>query len=118
VITMAKCPVLCFSRLQTEMALSTMMAESIVLSSGMGDIVSLKWLAEEVCTHMGLDDDDKKPTIKAKSRTILVHEGNHGTLTLANLKPGRSSSTFKFFNMKYHWFWEELILKKIVAIKV
>ena len=59
--------------------------------------------------------DDKVATIKAKT---VVHEDNNGALTLANLEPGRSTPTSKFFNVKYHWFREQLIPKQIVVVKV
>ncbi len=57
--------------------------------------------------------DDKVITIKVNT---VVHEDNNGTLT--NLEPGRSTPTFQFFNVKYHWFREQLISKEIVVIKV
>jgi hypothetical protein len=110
----AKCPVLWVSKMQTETALSTMMAEYIALSTGMRDLIVLKRLAEEVSAHVGLADD-KVATIKAKT---VVHEDNNGALILANLEPGRSTPTSKFFNVKYHWFREQLIPKQIVVVKV
>ena len=113
-ILVAKCPVLWVSKMQTETALSTMMAEYIALSTGMRDLIVLKRLAEEVSAHMGLADD-KVATIKAKT---VVHEDNNGALTLANLEPGRSTPTSKFFNVKYHWFREQLKPKHIEIVKV
>jgi hypothetical protein len=74
VITIVKCPVLWVSRTQKEMVLSRMMAEYIALSIRMRDLIVLKWLTEEVCSHMGLLDE----------RLVTVLDGdNNGTLTLA-----------------------------------
>jgi hypothetical protein len=69
------------SWMQTEMALNTMMTEYIALSTGMRALIILKRLAEEVCTHVGLEED-KISTIKAKT---VVSEDKYGTLMLANL---------------------------------
>jgi hypothetical protein len=49
VILIAKFPILWVSKMQTEMALSTMMAKYIALSTGMRDLIVLKRLAEWVC---------------------------------------------------------------------
>jgi hypothetical protein len=69
------------SWMQTEMALNTMMTEYIALSTGMRDLIILKRFSEEVCIHMGLEED-KISTIKAKT---VVSEDKYGTLMLANL---------------------------------
>lgn len=114
VICIAKCPVLWVSRLQTETALSTMMAEYIALSTAMRDLIPFKRIAEEVCSHMGLSDD-KIAVIRTKT---VVHEDNNGAMTLAKLPPGRSTPTSKFFNVKYHWFREQLDPEQITIVKV
>lgn len=114
VICIAKCPVLWVSRLQTETALSTMMAEYIALSTAMRDLIPLKRIAEELCSHMGLSDD-KVGIIRTNT---VVHEDNNGALTLAQLSPGRSTPTSKFFNVKYHWFREQLGPQQIKIVKV
>jgi Reverse transcriptase (RNA-dependent DNA polymerase) len=114
VICIAKCPVVWVSRLQTETALSTMMAEYIALSAAMRDLIPFKRIAEEVCTHMGLSED-KLATIRTKT---VVHEDNNGAMILAKLPPGRSTPTSKFFNVKYHWFREQLHPEQIQVVKV
>jgi hypothetical protein len=89
------------SRLQTETACSMMHTEyDMALLTGMRDLIPFKQIAEEVCGHMGLLDE-KLAVIKAK---MVVHKDNNGTLTLANLEPGRSTPTPKSFKVKYHWF--------------
>ena len=114
VICIAKCPVLWLSRLQTETALSTMMAEYIALSTAMRDLIPFKRITEEVCSHMGLSDD-KIAVIRTKT---VVHEDNNGAMILAKLPPGRSTPTSKFFNVKYHWFREQLDPQQIKIVKV
>ena len=102
------------SRLQTETALSTMMAEYIALATAMRDLIPFKRIAEEVCTHMGLSDD-KIAIIRTKT---VVHEDNNGAIALAKLPPGRSTPTSKIFNVKYHWFREQLDPEQIKIMKV
>ena len=94
--------------------MSTMMAEYVALSMGMRDLIPLKRLTEEVVKHMGLSSE-KIATIQAKT---VVHEDNNGALTLANLEPGRSTPSSKFFNVKYHWFREQLKPNSIEVKKV
>ena len=48
VITLAGCPILWVSKLQTEIALSTMEAEYIALSTGMRELLGLRKLVQEV----------------------------------------------------------------------
>jgi hypothetical protein len=91
-----------------------MMAEYIALSQGMRDLIPLKRLAEEVGSHMGLNDA-KLATISANT---VVHEDNSGALTLAKLEPGRSTPLSKFFDVKYHWFREQLKPQSIEVVKV
>jgi hypothetical protein len=71
-------------------------------------------MAKEVCGHMGLPDE-KLAVIKTKT---VVHEDNSGALTLAKLDPGQSTPTSKFFNLKYHWFREQLKPKQIEVVKL
>jgi hypothetical protein len=70
----------------------------------MRDLVPFKRMAEEVGGHMGLSDV-KLAVIKAKT---VVHKVNNGSLTLANLEPGRSAPTSKFFDVEYRLFREQL----------
>ena len=114
VITIAKCPVIWASRMQTETALSTMMAEYIALSHVMRELLPFKRLAKEVVEHMGLGSGIQW-TVHGNT---VVHEDNNGALILANLPAGRSTPTSKFFNVKYHWFREKLVEHKIKIVKV
>ncbi len=48
----------------------------------------------------------------------VVHKDNKYALTLAKLELGHSTPTSKFFNVKYHWFREQLKAKKLVVVKI
>jgi hypothetical protein len=63
---------------------------------------------------MGLDDA-KLATISANT---VVHEDSSGALTLVKLEPGRSTPLSKFFDVKYHWFREQLKPQWIEVVKV
>jgi hypothetical protein len=57
VIFIADCPVLWDSRLQTDIATSTMEAEYNALSTTMRDALTIKMLATEISTNVGLTQD-------------------------------------------------------------
>jgi hypothetical protein len=61
---------------------------------------------------MGLSDK-KLAVIKTKT---VVHADN--SETLEKLEPGRSTPTSKFFNVKFHWFREQLKPNRIELWKV
>ena len=82
IIRIASCPILKVSKLQTETAISTMMAEYIALSTALRDLIPIKRMIVEVSEFMGLHDS-KLATIKAKT---VVHEDNNGALTLAKME--------------------------------
>ena len=106
------CPVLWASKLQTEIALSTMQAEYVALSSALRDLLPLKSLLKEISDEIGLGTDEFA-AIKTK-----VWEDNSGALTLANLEPGRVTSRSKHFAIKYHWFRETLEPNNIEIRKI
>jgi hypothetical protein len=58
--------------------------------------------------------DEKLAVIKTKT---VLDEDNSGALTLAKLEPDRSAPTSEFFNVKYHWFREQLKPKHIDSLK-
>jgi hypothetical protein len=96
------CPVLWSSRLQTELALSTMEAEYVAMSSACKDLFPVVDVIRELSKAVGLGDDfDTKFHIK-------VHEDNVGALTLGRLEPGRMTPRSKHYAIKYHWFRERV----------
>ena len=112
VIMVGGCPVTWSSKMQTEVALSTMQAEYVALSTAMRDLLPFKNLMMEIATCVGLSHPDL-----AKIR-IKVYEDNSGALILANLEPGRQTSRSKHFAIKFHWFREKLKPNGIEIVKV
>ena len=97
VITFAGCPLLFVSKLQTEVALSTLHAEYVALSQSLRDLLPLKSLITEVFTRLNIDTS--KMTVTSKS---TVYEDNNGARTVATCP--RLTPTSKLIATKYHWF--------------
>jgi len=49
---------------------------------------------------------------------ITIHEDNVGTLILGQLEPRRMTPRSKHYAVKYHWFREHLIPRKITLVKI
>jgi hypothetical protein len=96
VICIADCPVLYASRLQTDIATSTMEAKYSALSTKMGDVLPSKMLAIEISENVGLTQE---PITHFWTR---VWEDNAGALKLAALEPGRMTPRSKWYGIKYH----------------
>jgi hypothetical protein len=112
VIMLGNCPVMWTSKLQDEIATSTMHAEYVALSTAMRELLPFRNLAIEISSHLGLGED-QLATIKS-----TVWEDNVGALTLANLEPPRITPKSKHFGVKYHWFRSELKPNEIEIKKV
>ncbi len=81
VICLSNCPVLWKSKLQTEIALSTMEAEYVALSTLCRDLFPLIKLTNKLCAAL---------QVKMHTETqmhIKIHEDNIGALTLGKLEP-------------------------------
>jgi len=97
VITIGGAPVLWTSKLQTEIAVSTMHAEYIALSQSMRDLLPTKGLLQEVAHSLEIEHDKVAQVSK-------VWEDNNGALKLANTELPIATPSLKFFAIKYHWF--------------
>jgi hypothetical protein len=116
VITLAGCPVLWKSTLQTEIALSTMESEYIALSTSCKDLFPLVDLIKELGGCLGVPVND------SSNLHIKIHEDNVGALTLGKLEPRRMTLRSKHYAIKYHWFRTQIgprnvNLKKIESAK-
>ncbi|KAL7554972.1 hypothetical protein ACHAWF_018568 [Thalassiosira exigua] len=112
VITLAGCPILWKSKLQTEIALSTMEAEYVALSTACRDLFPIMDLVKEIGQHFGLPVQDK-------SRFhVRVHEDNVGALLLGQLEPRRMTPRSKHYAVKYHWFRTQLEPRGVVLTKI
>ena len=112
VITLAGCPVLWVSKLQTEIALSTMESEYVALSTACKDLFPIMDLVKEIGTFFELP-------IKDKARFhVRIHEDNVGALTLGKLEPRRMTPRSKHYAIKYHWFREQIGPRGIQLLKI
>ena len=112
VICVANCPILWKSKLQTEIALSTMEAEYVALSTACKDLFPLLDLIRELAAACGL-------TVSQDSNFhVKVHEDNVGALTLGKLEPRRMTPRSKHYAIKYHWFREHIGPRNIKLVKI
>ena len=84
------------SKLQTEIALSTLEREYIALSQGMRYLLPMRRFLQEIGTEMNLDF--AKPAMIHST----IFEDNNGALGLATA-PKLTPRT-KHIGVKYHWF--------------
>jgi hypothetical protein len=96
VLVVAGCPVTWTSKLQTEIALSTLEAEYIALSQSMRELLPMRFIVSELSSFLKLD---KKIPIRTFSQ---VFEDNQGALTLATMP--RLTPRSKHIAVKYHFF--------------
>jgi Reverse transcriptase (RNA-dependent DNA polymerase) len=112
VLCIAGCPVIWASKLQSDIALSTMEAEYNALSTALKDLLPLKRLVQTVAKAVNIP---LEPQILMR---VTVWEDNTGALTLANLEPGRMTPRSKHYGVKYHWFREHLKPNGIQVLKI
>jgi hypothetical protein len=114
VICLTICPVLWKSKLQTEIALSTMEAEYVALSTSCVTFFPFIDITNEICSifHVGLIFH------KRADLHIKIHEDNVGALALGKLEPRRMTPRSKHYAIQYHWFREHLGPRKIHLVKM
>jgi hypothetical protein len=105
VINVFGCPVLWCSKLQTEIALSTVEAEYVALSQSCKDLFSIMDLVGELSEALNLSPD------KVGCMHVKIHEDNVDALTLAGLEPCRMTPRSKHYAIKYHWFREHVVAR-------
>ena len=110
------CPVAWKSKLQTDIATSTMEAEYSALSMALRAAIPLLEVIRYVVKGFA-------PTSSSVTRFLtVVHEDNQGALRLGQMEPGRNTPRSKFYAIKHHWFrsWlkpQEIELKYIESKK-
>lgn len=112
VILLAGCPVLWKSKLQTEIALSTMEAEYVALSQSCKDLFPLLDQIHELGKAVGL------PVSTYTNLHTTIYEDNVGALTLSSLEPKRMTPRSKHYAIKYHWFREQIGPRNIRIVKI
>ena len=100
------------SKLQSEIALSTMEAEYSALSVAMKTLIPLQRIVMDVCVGLGIHD------VLVSTIKSTVWEDNAGALTLARLEPPRMTPRSKHYGIKYHWFREFVKSDKIELVKI
>jgi hypothetical protein len=113
VIFINDCPVCWSSKLQGDIATSTMESEYNALSMAMREVIPLLRLTKEICNGVGMVDPSNTKFFKT-----VVHEDNNGALRLATMEPGRMTPRSKHYGIKYHWFRSQLKPNDIEIVKV
>ena len=85
------------SKIQTEIALSTLHSEYVALSHSVRALLPLKSLIKEVIENLGIDI--KKLKFVSSS---TVYEVDNGDIVVATSP--RTTPTSKHIAVKYHWF--------------
>ena len=111
-ICVANCPIIWVSKLQPDIATSTMEAEYNALSMAMKSVLPLLELLRVVGKQVGLSEE------QLTSFKTTVWEDNAGALTLANLEPGRITPRSKFYAIRYHWFRSHLKPNRVQVEKI
>ena len=106
----ADCPLLWVSKMQTEIAVSTLEAEYIALSLAMRDLIPLLQLVAEMKDALDLKDEMECRTYSK------VFEDNDGARTLANA-PKLTPRT-KHIAVKYHFFREHVKSGMLQVLRV
>ena len=110
VISLAGCPLLWVSKLQTTIALSTMEAEYQALSASCRDLIPLRHTVREVSDALGIN---KEFAIRSHS---TFYEDNSACLSQATV-PKMTPHT-KHIAVAYHWFREFVPSGDLPIVKV
>jgi hypothetical protein len=108
VVTLGKVPVLWKSKMMTEIALLTMEAEYIALSTAMRSLVHLRALLFEIDGNLPLS------LATRLSKISTVFEDNRACQILATTDPPRLTPRSKSLAVKYHWFRSHLSSDTII----
>jgi hypothetical protein len=96
-------PVIWTSRLQADIATSTMESEYNAMFMAIRDVIPLRsWLTKNIIQGLGGND------VKIAHIKTTVHEDNHGALHLGTMEPGQMTPWSKHYGIKYHWFQSKL----------
>ena len=111
VITVANCPVLWQSKLQTETALSTMEAEVVALAHSCRELFPIMDMVSMLGEKVGLPVSDA-------TMNVSIHEDNAGALVLAETLPPQFTPRSKHYAIKTIWFREQIVQRKIKLLKI
>ena len=111
VLIFARCPIHWVSKLQKEIALSTLHAKYVALSQSLRDLLPVKELVTELLQGMGIDSGKLKFVSNS-----TVFEDNNSAIQVANYL--KLTPTSKFIALKYHWFRQHVASGEIFISKV
>ena len=116
------CPLLWKSKLQTQIALSTMEAEYIALSNAMRDLIGVREILKEISANVFLTNTDPSPEFRTISKTFgkipqsIVHEDNEACLKFASM-PKMTPRT-KHIAIPYHFFRSKVANLEIKVVGI
>jgi hypothetical protein len=126
VIFIQGCPIVWKSKIQGDVATSTMESEYNALSMSMRDVLPLLLLTKIIANALGVTKiavaefqaTKHKPEksvqfeidIQFETATFktTLHEDNTGAMILAKMEPGRMTPRSKHYGVKHHWFRTKL----------
>jgi len=111
VIALGDNPIVWQSKLQTEIALSTMSTEYIALSTAMCSLIHLRNIHHEVMKAFDL------PWLK-ESAISTLYKDNQACVILAMIEPLRHMPQFHMIAVKYHWFCKQLSKETVCIAKI
>ena len=111
VITVADCPVLWQSKLQTETALSTMESEVVALAHSCRELFPVMDIVSCIGPAVGIPAGEV-------SMNVSIHEDNSGALILGQTLPPQYTPRSKHYAIKTVWFREQIVLRGIKLIKI
>jgi hypothetical protein len=110
-ITVADCPVVWQSKLQTETALSTMEAEIVALAHCCRELFPIMDMVDSIGPAVGLPVEDT-------TMHVTIHEDNSGALVLAETIPPQYTPRSKHYHIKTIWFREQIRKRGIKLLKI
>jgi len=111
IITFADCPVFWQSKLQTEMALSTMEAKILAFSACCRELFHIMDMVSSVTKSVKLP-------IGRTTMNVSIHEDNLGALVLAKTLPPQFTPQSKYYAIKTIWFREEIFKRDVQLHKI
>ena len=112
IITVAGCPVVWRSQLQSETATSTMQAEVIAFAACCRVLIPIIDMVKEIGSAVGLSTSEKT------EMHVSIHEDNAGCIALAKKLPPECTPASKHYSIKTHWFRETCLLLGVSIQKI
>eukprot|EP00978_Attheya_sp_CCMP212_P000558 scaffold1089_cov53-Attheya_sp.AAC.1 len=113
VITVADCPIVRHSKMQTLIALITMEAEYVALNASCKELIPITRIVKRLAKVVGL------PMNKVSKMHVSFNGDNAaGALVLTRMEPPCMTPRSKHYCTKYHWFQYQLKLHAVELFKI